>query len=169
MNTREDIRREHQRRWLRPNAHLYWRPDAARFLPAHLHNLLPPQLRPSPHDGYDRAHPNIATWTGKRGRRVPDPIMHARGAAARSARVEILRRERKSEEARTSLLDLKWQIVALRFFLAARKYLRALPADREHARKAGFRPDQPRWPAGSGRISGRRYRRRRDRRARFRW
>jgi hypothetical protein len=144
MNEREAAWLDQQRRrFMRPNAHLYWRPDAARFLPAHLHDLLPPQLRPAPHDGHDRARPNIAQWTGKRGRWMPDPILDASpaAAAAPSARVDALRRAREIDEARAGLLDLKWQIVALRYLLAARKYRRALDADRERAE--GRLPPRP--------------------------
>ncbi len=145
---------EQQRRWLRPNAHLYWRPDAARVLPAHLHHLLPPQLRPSAQDGYDRARPNIATWTGKRGRWTPERDVVER---AQQERGEALERRRELSELRV-LGERKSAIAKLRCEIAFERFKRAAlrRAIAEHLlRKAGFRPDQPRWPAGSGRISGR--------------
>jgi hypothetical protein len=137
-----------------PNAHLYWRPDAARFLPAHLHNLLPPQLRPSPHDGYDRAHPNIAAWTGKRGRWTPERTAHERADQEHHAATE----RREATAGRLALCELKSAIARLRCEIACERFRRAalrLAIARHLLRKAGFRPDQPRWPAGSGRISGR--------------
>jgi hypothetical protein len=137
-----------------PNAHLYWRPDAARFLPAHLHNLLPPQLRPSPHDGYDRAQPNIATWTGRRGRWTPALDVLSAAATRPSERIDVLRRRRETEQKHAELLALKSQLLLLRMGLLLRRYEHALREDRERGLKAGFRPDLPRWPAGSGRISG---------------
>lgn len=155
MNWREDIWREHQRRWLRPNAHLYWRPDAARFLPAHLRHLLPPQLRPSPQDGCASARPNVVAWTGKRGRWTPALDLSRAAAAGSSARSDALRPSRETEKEHAELLALKSQLLLLRMGLLLRRHERALREDREDALKAGFRPDQPRWPAGSGRISGR--------------
>jgi hypothetical protein len=145
---------EQQRRWLRPNAHLYWRPDAARFLPAHLHHLLPPELRPSPQDGYDRAWPNIAAWTGKRGRWTPERA--ARERAEQEYQEALERRQATAE--RLALCELKSAIAKLRSDLAFERFKRAAVrwVIAQHLlRKAGFRPDQPRWPAGSGRISGR--------------
>jgi hypothetical protein len=136
-----------RRRWLRPNAHLYWRPDAARFLPAHLHDLLPPELRPSAHDGYDRSRPNVAQWTGRRGRWTP----------AYDAALQAEQRREAAAKLR-ALLDLKFALTGLRRDLARERFKRAFLRWTEAVlrdRKAGFRPDQPRWPAGSGRISGR--------------
>ncbi|HXF90188.1 MAG TPA: hypothetical protein VNK48_17705 [Xanthobacteraceae bacterium] len=146
---------EQRRRWLRPNAHLYWRPDAARVLPAHLHHLLPPQLRPSPEDDCDCARSNVVPWTGRRGQWMP-ARESLRAAATRSRPgIDVLPCRREAEEKHAELLALKSQLLLLRLGLLLRRHERALWQDREGALKAGFRPDQPRWPAGSGRISGR--------------
>jgi hypothetical protein len=57
-----------------------------------------------------------------------------------------------------ALCELKSAIAKLRDAIAFARFKRAAlrRVIAEHLlRKAGFRPDQPRWPAGSGRISGR--------------
>jgi hypothetical protein len=144
MNQREAAWLDHQRcRWLRPNAHLYWRPDAARFPPAHLHHLLPPQLRPSAQDGYDRSRPNIVQWTGRRGRWTPER--------------DTLELAEERRAAAAERLDLKSRLLKLRSDLAFERFKRAYflwARAEEIRRKANFNPAQPRWPAGSGRISG---------------
>jgi hypothetical protein len=134
---------EQQRRWMRPNAHLYLRPDAYRFMPPGAPRYYGKDVvryfRPQPADAEPhtaRADASIVTTASR---------FHAERAREERARERALLADRQE------LLRLKSDLLLLRIELKFRQLLRQLLRDH----KAGFRPDQPRWPAGSGRISGR--------------
>jgi hypothetical protein len=139
MPAHEPLWRDHEHyRLVRPNAHLYIRHDAHRFMPP----------------GRGAHPPNVAQCTGKRGRWTPE-----RDALelAEQARLEAVERRETLADFR-ALLALKSEMLKLRSDLAFERFKRAALRWLDAAlrdRKANFDPTQPRWPAGSGRISGR--------------
>jgi hypothetical protein len=75
--------------------------------------------------------------------------------AAALAQIEIIRRDIR--DLRELLADrrLERARIAFNYELAALRFKAALLRHAEYWGKAGFRQDQPRWPKGSGEISGR--------------
>ena len=134
MDRYEDASAEHQRRrWMRPNAHLYIRHDAHRFMPPG-----------SPvHVGRD-----VVKYFWPEPRNRPSQISERRDGSANLSQ-ESLRLERQQ------LLRLKSELAALRAETRFRRFLRALKAyDPNQPRVPAGSPEGGQWAGegGSGRV-----------------
>jgi hypothetical protein len=155
--------------WMRNNAHLYIRHDAHLYIRHDAHRFMPPGSpvysgrdvvkyfwpdEPSqenyPENGLTR--PGVVEWTGKRGRWMPERAARERAEQERQERELAERSRREAFEYRKALLDLRADLAQLKFDLAFERFKRTYlrwAREQELRRKAGFRPDQPRVPAGN--------------------
>jgi hypothetical protein len=138
MNDHDTNWREQPRDiYLRPDAKLYLRPDPKLYLRHDAHRF----TRPSGlGDGAHR--PGVVEWTGKRGRWLPE----------NDSINSVERQRREAASQLRALLDLKAEILKLHSDLAFERFKRTYSRwahEQELRRKAGFRPDQLRVPAGN--------------------
>jgi hypothetical protein len=142
---------EQRRRWMRPNAHLYIRHDAYRFMPPGspiytgrdvVKYFWPDQSSQPSNSENSASRPGVVEWTGKRGRWMPE----------NDADMETEQRRRELASTLREIHEFKSAIAKIRYDLAFERIKRAflsgayatpLPG------KANFNPAQPRVPAGN--------------------